>query len=407
MNLLPRKPRTIFLFGFLFGFLIVCFIEHSKNGTGTSTQIDKGLKTTLYPVQDSASFEKWQENLNIHFSTVDADSHVYGSVSGKNVISEDEWLLQKVSVTCVIFVEKLKLAETIQDTWGRRCNTFIFFSQRLHDDKLGVINLGIKYTSSWHFLCESMNYLWNRRDEISLNWTIFVLDNTYVIAENLRYKLAPLDYKKPHYLGHAVILWGLPYNVAQAGYVLSYGAFEKLMQVYDTHNKCATSGKFWKKEDFYLGKHLRSLGIHPSDTRDREKQGTFTGYPLSTMLRGAIVPDSYIVRAYYPLASKCCSDRLITFRIIDEEKLRTVDYFLHHVRPFINGSHGNKPAPTPFPEDQVWKMALREEFNITDPEKILGSDRYFEIWREKYSDPKHFFDAFRSNRKDHKNVKNR
>lgn len=152
-----------------------------------------------------------------------------------------------------MFVEKVKLAATIKDTWGKNCNGLLFFSRQLADSYPFVINLGIKYTSSWQLLCEAMNYIWKRRNDIPLQWTIFIRDDTIVIPENLRYMLAPLDFRESHYLGHAVVLWGLSYNVAQAGYVLSYQSLRKLMEIFDTPEKCAAGGKYWKKEDYYLG----------------------------------------------------------------------------------------------------------------------------------------------------------
>lgn len=38
------------------------------------------------------------------------------------------------------------------------------------------------------------------------------------------------------------------------------------------------------------------------------------------------------------------------------------------------------------PEDNVWKIALQEEFNITHLSDI-SSDAYYEIWHSKYSEP--------------------
>lgn len=153
-------------------------------------------------------------------------------------------------------MEKLKLATTIKDTWGKHCNHLLFFSHRLTDLNIPVINLGFKYTSSWQLLCEVLNYIWKRQTEILLHWVIFIKDDTLVIPENLRYILAPLDHKEPHYLGHAVVLWGLPYNVAQAGFVLSYEVLRRLMKIFDNSEKCAAGGKYWKKEDYYLGMQI-------------------------------------------------------------------------------------------------------------------------------------------------------
>ena len=166
---------------------------------------------------------------------------------------EAEWLKIKVPITCIVFIKKLKFATAIKDTWGKRCNEVLFFSQKLDHPDLSVINLGIKYTSSWQYLCEVFNYIWRKKDEMHLKWIIFVKDDTIVIPENLRLILAPLDFREPHYLGHAVILWGQSYNIAEAGYVISYESLRRLVEKFGSHEKCASSGKYWKKEDYFLG----------------------------------------------------------------------------------------------------------------------------------------------------------
>ena len=40
-----------------------------------------------------------------------------------------------------------------------------------------------------------------------LQWVLVAGDNTFVLVENLRYFVAPLNPSRSHYLGHAMTFW--------------------------------------------------------------------------------------------------------------------------------------------------------------------------------------------------------
>ncbi|XP_066595265.1 C1GALT1-specific chaperone 1-like protein [Prorops nasuta] len=336
------------------------------------------------------TYDRWFSTKKLSRCNINMDNHVYGpkNKSGQmNELLEFEWLKSEVHITCVIFVKKKKLAYSIQNTWGKNCNSLYFFSRYFNESLVPIIKFDKKVTSSWQLLCESMNYIWNKNSNDSkiLQWIIFVNDDTMVILENLRYMVAPLDFNKDHYLGHPVILWGQTYNIAQSGYVLSRGAFVKVVQHFSTSQKCADSGKYWKMEDYYLGKHLHSFGIPPSDTRDELLRGTFHGFSLKSQLWG-ISKASYGTRSLYPVSADCCSTKTVTFNVAEATKVYTFYYLLYNVNVYKEkGIYGGIPAVTPYPIEQVWKKALKEEFNITEVDYI-SNEQYYQIWKEKYSE---------------------
>ncbi|XP_051163942.1 glycoprotein-N-acetylgalactosamine 3-beta-galactosyltransferase 1-like [Leptopilina boulardi] len=410
------KERIVFLLGFGAGFCITLLIYLMKYSiipycdnvmiTNQRTSVDYNniiglskdsvkfyvwLKESSETLDENHSYEKWLQMQNTRITELDMDSQKYDNKSVKQII-ESKWLMKNVHVTCVIFVEKLKLAETIANTWGKHCNKLLFFGKDLHDFNLPVIKFdNIKFTSSWQLLCESMNYIWNETKE-NLEWIIFVKDDTMVIPENLRYIVAPLNYEHDYYLGHAVSLWGQNYNVAEAGYVLSKSAFEKIVKKFDNSQKCASSGKFWKKEDFYLGKHLRSMGIKPSDTRDSLQRGTFHGYSLQILFWGIAKPGQYWTRALYPPGDDCCSTRSVTFNAVDSSKMYTLNYLLYNFNTFLKpGIHGNKSPARVKHDDEVWKKVLKDEFGIENITEI-SNEQYYQLWRKKYSEPETFME---------------
>ena len=96
----------------------------------------------------------------------------------------------------------------------------------------------------------------------------YILSSSVSILTLIRYYVAPLNSSQPHYLGHAMKFWAQEYNWGTAGYALSLAAVQLLLKKFDTPEKCEAGGKYWKNGDWYLGKHLASLGVRVRDTRD-------------------------------------------------------------------------------------------------------------------------------------------
>lgn len=273
------KQRSVFLIGLGIGFvfpLLLCLLRNIF--VIDSTYEDQTLWQPEYYLSKSPHHEEivlrhwekltsgyfnnvtyytWLATQNLKLHKLDLDRYLYEPqrrYSTKEIKSvEWKWLEDRVSVTCIIFVEKLKMGKSIQATWGKRCNNIYFFAHHLKDAELPIINIDTKIVSSWQLLCEAMNYIWKKTTH-KLEWIIFVRDDTMVIPENLRYMVAPLDYRDDYYLGHPIVLWGQTYNVARSGYVLSKGALAKVMQMFNTTEECIVGGKYWKKEDYYLGR---------------------------------------------------------------------------------------------------------------------------------------------------------
>lgn len=281
MYLYRFKLQSVFLTGFGIGFFLALLLFATQNlfnnvplcqkstlnlysvsGSRvfklfvTDTWTNKETVFQSWKKSTNITYKKWLNNRHLKLSNIDMDSYLYGSERKEEL--EANWLKSHVHITCVVFVKKVKLARSIQDTWGRHCNRIYFFGQ-VKDFKVPIINFEIKLVSSWQLLCEAINYIW--RSNKALEWIIFVQDDTLVILENLRYMLSPLNHTQDHYLGHAVILWGQPYNIADAGYVISIGVLRKLIKMFDNSEKCITSGRYWKQEDYYLGKSFITSDI--------------------------------------------------------------------------------------------------------------------------------------------------
>lgn len=228
----------------------------------------------------------------------------------RNFTTEAELLYKKVKVLCIILVKNNKNIVAIENTWGKNCNNikFIYLKNKLNK------MLPIKRTkeqSTWYKLCSSLN-------ELELNdfkWFLIINDDTFVVMENLRYLLAPLNPNQTHYIGHTVKFWNTLYNQAQAGYVLSYASLEILRK--NLKNNCSTLNHvYWNKEDFYLGKYLNNFNITPQDTRDLNGLARFLPYNLNHMF---FPGENYFQTTIYPV--KCCSKKAITFQVMIFDKI--------------------------------------------------------------------------------------
>lgn len=123
------------------------------------------------------------------------------------------------------------------------------------------------------------------------------------------------------------------------------------------------------------------------DTRDSADLSTFHRYNLAQlMFPGSLTTFAdYYKYSIYPV--KCCSPDSVTFQTVEADKMYTNYYIIYSVQLFINGNLGNRPAPTPVPEDEVWRSFVREQgINKTD----VSAESYYELWKNVLSDPVNF-----------------
>ncbi|GLH07845.1 Glycoprotein-N-acetylgalactosamine 3-beta-galactosyltransferase 1 [Gryllus bimaculatus] len=374
--------KRVFVVGFAIGAVLAFLFfktEHISSVKGSCRPEKRKLP----------NYGDWFAGKGLSRWPVNFDAFVYGKPEGA---TEAAFLEKEVSVLCAVFVRKVKNARAVKDTWGKHCNAIVFFGMQF-DHSIPIVTFQPK--NSFHFLCLSINHITNEYHDVQ--WILFVHDDMFVVPENLRYYVAPLDYNVPYYLGHPLTFWGQIYNVAEAGYVLSKASLKSIQMKFNSSEKCYNAGKYWKNEDFYLGKHLGNMGIFPKDTRDVGDHSRFHGNNFNQLLFPGRLSklSSYWKKSLYPQIEGfgCCSNKSITFHGVEGDKLYTLEYLVHRLRVFRSPCIvGNKPAPTPFPVEQVWQQFLkaegRESFSISAKE-------YFELWQNKISAPDAFNERMR------------
>lgn len=104
----------------------------------------------------------------------------------------------------------------------------------------------------------------------------------------------------------------------------------------------------------FSARHLASIGIYPSDTRDQYQRGTFHGYSLQSLLWGVVKTSAYWTHALYPIKNECCSFMSVTFNIEESEKMYTFSYLLHNFYVLKKKAvFGNRKVTTSISDEDV------------------------------------------------------
>lgn len=394
---------TVFAIGVLIGVGLAVTVHHFQDASkyqtslwqyylspvGSNSNGRNLIKSYLDGVYDF-KYENWLSKVYGAFGQPqDPDKYRYSDVggieakprysnsSGFIVTSQAHFLYDKVPVVCIVFnPETSKGVAAVVNTWGKHCNEIRFYlTTRGQSTEKVVFNqteanidnpqllrkvrvLELATNSEFALMCRSFRQVFKlhrKRVKAGLEhapWLLIAPENSFVLTENLRFYVAPMNTSQPHYLGHAMKFWGSVYNWQQAGYTLSWKTLEALVKKFPTDSECEKGGKFWKNGDWYLGKHLSSLGIKPIDTRDHIGRGRFNGYSMRKFLvpGGVSAFERYWRDSYYgtsPDGPQCCSNFAITFAgVLSKSKMFQQDYFHHRLRPFSKGGNtGNQPAP--------------------------------------------------------------
>jgi len=391
---------VVFAFGVLLGVMLALWLHRrstpnlsslwplapSSNATNALTSYATG--------HYDFGYEKWLSRLSGFSENQDPDRYRYGpeaakysKVSGFLENSEAHFLYGKVPVVCLIFhPENSKSVSTVVDTWGKHCNEIRFYysmsrraQQQKHSEevvynatasinemvdrlelirKVRVVEIP-KAQSEFGLICRALRQVHkHHRKRVRAGtevppWILVAPENSFVLTENFRFYVAPMNATAAHYLGHAMKFWGATYNWLDAGYALSWPALTKLVGdgKFRSDAECENGGKFWKNGDWYLGKHLHALGIDPVDTRDHIGRGRFNGYSMRKLLfpGGVSAFERYWRDSLFgasPDGPGCCSNLAITFAsgVVSKSKMHQQDYLHHRLRTFSAGGHlGNRP----------------------------------------------------------------
>ena len=222
------SARIFFVVGIIFGIILSIILNFSNVRTFK--------KHNLYDL--------WFSKLSATKTRMTVDAMRYGHL---NFISESKYLYENIRVLCVILSTKAENTEACKITWGLNCND------------IKSINLQKNYTHSIKKIRERRRSTWKVFCEEFLDiplydWVLFVSDTTFVIMENLRYYVAPMNKDERLYLGHAINFWNTDYNTVRAGFLINKRSLLSIKQKLNDDATCNSSSTYVNLEDYYLGK---------------------------------------------------------------------------------------------------------------------------------------------------------
>ncbi|XP_051858165.1 glycoprotein-N-acetylgalactosamine 3-beta-galactosyltransferase 1, partial [Drosophila albomicans] len=182
-------------------------------------------------------------------------------------------LYSEVRIICMVLTYPHmyeKVARTIRQTWGRRCNKLIIFSSRNQTNLDGVhtvaLNVSEGYSLLWGKTKAAFRHVY-RHHRNEADWFFKADDDTYAIIDNMRYMLHSHHKEEPIYFGcHFHPDKDENYMSGGAGYVLSKEALRRLIE-HGLHSSGCNRQQSGT-EDFEMGVCLNYCGITPADSRD-------------------------------------------------------------------------------------------------------------------------------------------
>jgi len=395
MAIYPSKS-SVFVLGFCIGVILAFIVVVSKDKSSHRKQ-NINFKYSFTPSSDHEEiYHKWLEKMRYMRYKINFDYLSYSGNKSLGRTMETELLRHKVNILCVMFVKNVNNAYAAMNTWMKHCNNMLFYGLK-PEDYLKITVMRPK--NAWHYLCEVLHHL--DKSEKDYQWVLFVQDDVYAIPENLRYFLFGKNFEELNYFGHPAMLWNVHYNFAAAGYVLSKGSIKALRMHFKTTESCVQSGKYWKNEDYYLGKYLSELGVSPTDTRDHLGRGRFHMFtPAQLMAPGdQQVLTNYHKNSLYPViqGKNCCSANSITFQGTDVAHIYFYHYLLYNVHVHLHHGHlGNVKSSRFVPSDEVWQRFVLDELGPGANLSAITHDQYYELWHKKIDSPSNFNEKLRA-----------
>lgn len=386
------KTIVVFLVGFMLGVILALLLFMTQHFRQSELLPPNDFVEHFTVTSYHALFKK----MGYLTMPVNFDELTYSNNATLYTYLESNTLKKNVLVLCVMFVKKVKNAYAASNTWMKRCNDKLFFGLK-PDDYLNITVM--KPKSSWHYLCNVIRYIYTNYT-LKYHWVLFVPDDIYAIPENLRLYVYDKNFNDVFYFGHTALFWNQYFNLAQAGYVISNGTIHALYNKFPTEQTCLDSGKYWKNEDYYLGKYLSEIGVTPTDTRDSEGRGRFHIFTPEQLM----TPDDtgmltkYAKKSVYPSkqGANCCSPTSITFQGTEGDRIYLYNYLLYSVRPFVGrGRLGNKISNKRV-VDNSWQKYVIEELGTDVNLTAIDTETYYKLWADKIDSPGVFNERLRS-----------
>nr|XP_018898177.1 PREDICTED: uncharacterized protein LOC109031228 [Bemisia tabaci] len=359
------NPKCIvFTAGFCFGALVAFFILSNNE----KVKLDSSVLQKQYQIQpfDSVqSYNHWFRRNNLKRHKLKQQCSV-DAFTNKNITRESQFLFKRVKVACIIFYQNDSLHQTY-NTWIQSCNKYFFIGSS--NDISSYVNSIVENhdVPIWKKFYDLLSK--HSKKIENYDWLFFAIDSDMlVIMENLRHLLASLNPKEIYYLGRTTFEKGILLNEAEAGFVLSKAAVQKLRLIFESQH---LSGYINEKIDVNLGKIFSDLHLPLLSTLDHNDCTRFHSETLEELFEKLLSKEV-----------PCVSNLAVSFSL--KGNLDHI-YFYHYLvqRTKVVKKHeltcDTLPSNSITKDDYKWWLYENQDFLGVDP-RNLSKKQFYDLW---------------------------
>lgn len=299
-------------------------------------------------------YSEWLKSKGLYSKKLSEEEVSFGPQ--KDIKLEADFLKKEVPVLCVIISKGRNKAKAVKDTWSKHCNQVVFYGPYA-DNVIPVLRYSSLETSHASF-CRVLLQLHHKYSG-RFKWLLLAEDSSFVLLENARKYVAPLDADLPYYLGRTVQKYSTPpYNAPDSTILMSAGAFELIKKKYFTKNgdcdlKSLLNETLPMSRNYdvslgvmfnHEGQNDSELTAKPMDTRDSKGRARFMAFPPEKLLiPGMISMFNSFWRSNLFMQSEgenCCSDEAISFSGLTPTQMYLTEYIFYHLSAFRNSPLG-------------------------------------------------------------------
>lgn len=305
-------------------------------------------------------YDQWLRSKGLRSVPLPEEDVSFGDTSKLRI--EADFLKQEVPVLCLIISKGRNKAKSVKDTWAKHCNQVVFIGAYT-DNVIPVIRYSSIESSHTSF-CRIVIDIYHKYFD-KFKWLLIAEDSSYVLVENARKYVAPLNHTLPYYLGRTVQKYSTPpFNAPDSTMLLSAGAFQLLNEQFFVDYEACTEAALLNRtlamsrnfevslgvmfnhepEEENSTSEVKVLTSKPMDTRDKDGKARFLAFtPEKHLIPGLIsIFNSYWRGNTFPIAEGpgCCSDQAISFHGLSPTQMYLIEYLLYHLKVFKNSPRG-------------------------------------------------------------------
>lgn len=261
-------------------------------------------------------------------------------------------LAKKIKILCWIHQNNLdvELIDAIKKTWGRRCTGFISitnFGQNLTD----VYNIPNDENASSN-TDNAYRFIFSEFGE-QYDWFLKTNGSSYVVMENLRYKL--FAYQPEDGIGVGLVKNNSRndmYLSDKAGYALSKKALNLLVDGIDNNKNCSLSIIELNDEE-RIGYCLKAMGVRFAKSTDEHDKELFYEQDLDHFLlpnENVKLPSPWYQEYKVDHNLDKASNYSISFCEMDWKRMHVMEFLIYQLRPY--GIETETPL---LPENVIFK----------------------------------------------------